>query len=123
MDYTLKKEERLSKKKLIKEVFDKGDSCINYPLKLYWTKEKNNDDIYGRLAVAVSKRNFKKAVDRNQIKRHIREAYRKNKSIIKNNNCLYNIVILYVSKELNDYDLIESKLMLLLQEIIKEKNS
>ena len=73
MNNTLGKTERLKSKKLIKKLFEEGVSIKNFPFRLvYITTEKPPI----KSSFSVPKRNFKKAVDRNRIKRLIKEAYR-----------------------------------------------
>jgi ribonuclease P protein component len=97
--FTFKKEERLSKEKNIQELFDKGSSFYLYPFKVFFMK--NPDPMYPvhQVLISVSKKNFKKAVDRNLIKRRIREAYRLNKNQLSGQNKLL-IAYLYSVKEI-----------------------
>ena len=77
--YTLSKEERLSYKRHIDLLFEKGKSFIAYPFRVvYFTTE---EDMPARVSIMVSvpKKKFKRAVKRNLIKRQAREAYRLNK--------------------------------------------
>lgn len=73
--YTYGKEEKLKSRKLISEIFESGKSFYSYPLRIFY-KEVEDIDSNIQLGVSVSKRNFKLAVDRNRIKRLMREAYR-----------------------------------------------
>ncbi|MDH4092834.1 MAG: ribonuclease P protein component [Cyclobacteriaceae bacterium] len=90
---TFRKEERLSKEKLIQELFDKGSSFYLYPFKVYYMPNPDQDYPCHQIMISVSKRNFKRAVDRNLIKRRIREAYRINKGLLPVQNKL---VIAYI---------------------------
>lgn len=76
---TFKKEERLNKEKWIRELFEKGSSFHLGPFRVIYLPHP--DPIYPvhQVLISVSARNFKRAVDRNTIKRRIREAYRLNK--------------------------------------------
>lgn len=77
--YTLSKEERLSYKRHIDLLFEKGKSFIAYPFRVvYFTTD---EDMPARVSIVVSvpKKKFKRAVKRNHIKRQAREAYRLNK--------------------------------------------
>ena len=75
------------------------------------------------LLISVSKRNFKRAVDRNRIKRLIREAYRKNKEILYNGLCERDKTLLlgliYTPKTILKYKDIDRKIILILQRLIK----
>ena len=105
---TFKKSERLSSKKLIKELFDRGSSFYIYPFKIYWLPQVTLNEP-NQLLFSVPKRNFKKAVDRNLIKRRIREAYRLNKQSLGINNSLL-IAYIYTAKSKLSYSEIEDKL-------------
>jgi ribonuclease P protein component len=81
--FTLAKEERVSSKRLIDELFtgNNSRSLVAFPIRLvYMQVEKDNPQ--AQILVSVSKRYFKKAVKRNRVKRQIREAYRKNKHLL-----------------------------------------
>ena len=110
--YTFKKEERLCSKKLLEELFNNGSSFLVYPFRITWLKSDLPAAVPAQVVIGVSKRKFKKAVDRNLLKRRIREIYRLNK---KEN--LYSFIteplslsISYVGNEINDYHLMEKKL-------------
>jgi ribonuclease P protein component len=83
---TFAKTERLCNKKLIDKLFSRGKSFFHYPFKVIFYQVDATDKYSGsypaKVLVSVSKRNFKKAVDRNRIKRLIREGYRKNKTLL-----------------------------------------
>ncbi|HVV53798.1 MAG TPA: ribonuclease P protein component [Mucilaginibacter sp.] len=120
--YTFKKEERLCNKKLIDELFHSGSSFLCYPFKVSWLAVEDEWQYPARLLIAVSKKRFSRAVDRNLIRRRIREAYRLNKQ-----QNLYaglseagkNIVfsIGYIGKEIAEYGLIEKKMLKLLKDL------
>jgi ribonuclease P protein component len=97
--FTFKKEERLSKEKIIQELFDKGSSFYLYPFKVFFLANRDYQYPYHQVLISVSKKNFKKAVDRNLIKRRIREGYRLNKNQIGDQNKLV-IAYIYSAKEI-----------------------
>jgi ribonuclease P protein component len=80
--HTFRKEERLSKDKLIQELFDKGSSFYLFPFKVFFMPNPDQGIAWHQVVISVSKRNFKRAVDRNLLKRRIREAYRLNKDLL-----------------------------------------
>lgn len=85
--FTLSKEERICSKKLINELFTgNGRSMTAFPLRVVFIKRTIVDDQpRAAMLVSVPKRYFKHAVDRNRVKRQVREAFRRNKSIITQN--------------------------------------
>ncbi|MCA6380800.1 MAG: ribonuclease P protein component [Cytophagales bacterium] len=76
--FTFKKEEKLTSEKWIKELFEKGSSFYLSPLKVIYLLHPNQD-LPNQVLISVPARNFKRAVDRNRIKRQLREAYRLHK--------------------------------------------
>ncbi|GDX52852.1 hypothetical protein LBMAG27_18990 [Bacteroidota bacterium] len=76
------KAERLNSKKLMDELFNKGSSFVLYPFRVYWMKHEQPVPSKVQVLISVPKKNFPLAVDRNRIKRLMREAYRKNKFLI-----------------------------------------
>jgi ribonuclease P protein component len=74
-----RKNERLAKKKSIERLFHEGASFFIHPFKVYWLITPIEQDVPAQLLVIVGKRSFKRAVDRNRIRRQIREMYRLNK--------------------------------------------
>ena len=85
--FTLSKEERICSKKLINELFTgNGRSMTAFPLRVVFMKRTIVDDQpRAAMLVSVPKRYFRHAVDRNRVKRQVREAFRRNKSIITQN--------------------------------------
>jgi len=123
--FTFSKEERLSSKVLIEDLFAKGDSFFKYPFKVIVKKSSSENESIVRILISVPKRMFKKAVDRNKLKRLIREAYRLNKNILYDNmheeTHFLDIAFVYTAKSILSYSEIERKIILILQ-TIKNKN-
>jgi ribonuclease P protein component len=111
---SFKKVERLSKKKLIQELFNKGSSFYLHPFKVLFLK--STDSKLNQILVSVPKSNFKRAVDRNTIKRRIREGYRLNKSaMVSDKNFL--IAYIYSAKDILPSATIHQKITLSLKRI------
>jgi ribonuclease P protein component len=114
MSQSFNKKEKLKSEKAISDLFLKARSVTQHPLRLLFHEYGASENTKTKIAVSVSKRNFKKAVDRNRIKRLLREAYRLNKSQLFNNtDGEYAFMILYLGKDIPDFDLINTKLKLL----------
>jgi len=102
MNHTFSKEERLKSQKDIAELFSCGKSLFSYPVKWVYLEKEGDRNPPVRMGVSVSRRRWKRAVDRNRIKRLLREAYRLNKSKIVSTlseNEYLNGMLLYVAKE------------------------
>ena len=107
------KSERLRGKRNVEELFVDGKHFTLYPLKvLYLIKEQPAPPISNQMLVAVPKKIFRRAVDRNRIKRLIREAYRLNKPLISIPNQEFYLVIgyIYIGKEVPSYQYVDKKL-------------
>jgi ribonuclease P protein component len=95
---TLGKAERLHSKKLIQELFTKGSSFYLHPFKVLILPNPIPELELHQVLVSVSKRNFKKAKDRNTIKRRVKEGYRLQKADFKPSPSLL-IAFIYIAKQ------------------------
>jgi ribonuclease P protein component len=121
---TFKKEERLSEKKIIKELFEKGFSFYLSPFKVVWRNTPVEGRYPAKVMITVSSRNFRNAVDRNRIRRIVREVYRKNKQIlyesITESSMRLAFVLIYTGKNIIQYSEAEAKIILILQRLVDE---
>ncbi len=102
MQQTFKKQERLKKRKLIEQLFAEGKSITVFPIKLVYLQIDHQSPYKIQAGVSASKRNFKKAVDRNKLKRLLREVYRKNKYLIYDSeHTKKHILCLYTKVKMN----------------------
>ncbi len=107
--FSFSKSERLSKKKDIQELFDKGSSFYLHPFKVFFRKQPESPGVH-QVLFSVPKRNFKHATDRNRIKRRMREAYRLNKALLPSASALQ-IAYIYTAKNILLFKTIEDKMI------------
>ncbi len=120
--YTFTKEERLCNKKLIDELFHNGSSFLCYPFKVSWLIVDEPLLFPAQVLFSVSKKRFKRAVDRNLIKRRIREAYRLYKQQylytgLQDSEKKIIFSVGFIGKEISSYELIDKKMLKLLNEL------
>jgi len=121
MSFLYPKKEKLKSQKLIEQLFSEGKSVSAFPLRMVYLKTEFEDGVQFKTGVSTSKRNFKNAVDRNRIKRLLKEAYRLNKAVYFNNiSESYALMILYISKDGIDFDSVETKMKQLLDAFSKK---
>ena len=78
--FSFPKKEKLTSKIIIDRLFKEGESTFKYPFRILFLSDTSYSEPFPQIVISVSKRNFKHAVDRNRIKRLIREAYRLQKN-------------------------------------------
>jgi ribonuclease P protein component len=112
--------EKLKSKKAIGQIFQEKTSVFKFPLNCLY--QKDPDNVLPKITSVASKRNFKRAVDRNIIKRRIREAYRLNKDILTNQSesRKLNLVFIYVAKEIMSFQEIEKSMVHILSTVSKK---
>lgn len=122
--FTLGKNERLKSRKLIEQLFNNGKNFNLSPFKIFYLLSPSstpNSQLTTQFGVGVSGKNFKRAVDRNRIKRLIREAYRLQslslKEKLKEKRSQLNIFFIYTGKEVHDFNFIKEKLAVALKKI------
>lgn len=80
--HTFKKSERLFLNNLIETLFNEGFIIYKHPLKIIWLPSKIITEYPSQVLFSVSRKRFKKATDRNRIKRKIKEIYRIEKTFL-----------------------------------------
>ncbi len=121
MDFKYPKKEKLKSKKLIEQLFNEGKAVTVFPLKLIYLKTTFTDSTKIKAGVSVSKRNFKNAVDRNRIKRLLRETYRLNKHELFNTiSTQYAFMVLYIGKDGTTFEATNSQMKQLFRKFINK---
>jgi len=113
---TFNKEERLCSRKLIDLLFKDGSSFLLYPFRISYLLIDLPAKFPAQVVINVSKKRFKRAVDRNLIKRRTREAYRLQKgpelyTALSRSDQHLLLSIQFVGKKIYDYSFFEKKLL------------
>ncbi|WDF59716.1 ribonuclease P protein component [Flavobacterium sp. KACC 22758] len=123
MNFTYPKNERLKSKTTIGLLFSEGKSVSKYPLRLVYRQAEEAYQGNTKVGVSVSKKYFKKAVDRNYFKRVLRETYRLNKHLLLDNlDQPYSFMIFYQSKDRLSYEEINTKTIQLFEKFVLQIN-
>src|SRR6187402_3413136 len=121
MSFTYPKIEKLKSKNTINLLFSQGKSVSKYPLRLVYVPENLPEGQKIKMGVSVSKRNFKKAVDRNYFKRVLRETYRLNKHILLDGtDRTYAFMFFYQTKDRLNYEDINTKTVQLFEKFLAQ---
>jgi ribonuclease P protein component len=116
MQFNYPKKEKLKSKTTIDLLFSEGNSVSKYPLRLVFVETTEIEGEILKMGVSVSKKYFKKAVDRNYFKRVLRETYRLNKHLLLDNlQKPHAFMFFYQTKERLSYQEIEAKTKQLFQ--------
>lgn len=133
--FTLGKNERLKSRKQIEQLFSEGKKFSVTPFRIIYlmqplltTHHSSSDSNRGiiQFGVAVSTKNFKRAVDRNRVKRLTREAWRLQKNELaeelKTVGKQLNVFFVYNSKELPDFNTVKEKVAVALKKLSQKIN-
>jgi ribonuclease P protein component len=126
--YTFKKEERLCNKRLLEQLFSSGSSFLCYPFRVSWLPASEPQGTVVQVVFAVAKKRYRRAVDRNLIKRRTREAYRLHKQELlyqplQEQNKQIILSINYIGKEINDFAFVDKKMVKLLMQLCEQANA
>jgi ribonuclease P protein component len=120
--YRYGKTDKLKSRKQIEQLFRDGKTISEPPLRLIWLKENNTSLL--QAGVSVSRRHYKRAVDRNLIKRRLREAYRLNKNelslFLSEQQKPLSLFWIYTSKKILPFSEMEKACRSILQKLIKK---
>jgi len=123
--FRLTKKERLCSTKLIEKLFEQGTSFYSFPLKVVYLATALPAPVPVEVSFSVSKRNFKRAVIRNLLKRRLREAYRLNKPTFYESlpeGQQLAVMFIYTCKEVKDYQVIEKGMQKALKKLTELTN-
>ncbi len=116
------KSERLCSTLAINYLFSEGHSVFKHPVKIKWIQAKWDNNHLIKVVITVSKHKFKRAVDRNRIKRLLRECFRLNKFIIEdgliNSQCY--LALIYTGNEIPEMSALEPIIIELFHRLIKD---
>ncbi|MDR0348561.1 MAG: ribonuclease P protein component [Tannerella sp.] len=109
---TFPKNERISRKRHLDLLFAEGKSFVAYPLRIiYFPIKKEHAESTVSVVISVSKKRFKHAVDRNMLKRRIRESYRQQKheliDFFTQKDSALLVAFLYISNDKASYEIID----------------
>lgn len=121
MTETYPKSEKLKSKKHLDELFSVGKSVSAFPIKMVYSQLEAAEDRSNKVGVSVPKRNFKHAVDRNKLKRLMREVYRKNKYLLANDERRYACMFIFTGKKPEDYAALHPKMEKLLHKFLAKQ--
>ena len=123
--HTLKKVERLDRKKVIGKMFTSGSGARTFtvfPFRVVYLTEPELES-QASVLISVSKKYFKHAVDRNRVKRQVREAYRMNKAhllqILETKDMKIAIAFIYLSEDLIPSALIAKRMKTALDKLVE----
>lgn len=115
--------ERLKSRKRTEQLFREGKPIYVFPFRVHYKLEKNTAMAAPSLqcGFGVSARNFRRAVDRNRVKRLVKEAYRQQKNDIKerltSNQLQLVLFFIYTGKELPQAGLVQDKIAVILKKL------
>lgn len=121
MNFNYPKNEKLKSKITIGLLFSEGKSVSKYPLRLVYHSGALGDEQQLKVGVSVSKKYFKKAVDRNYFKRVLRESYRLNQHLLKQQlDQPYALMLFYQSKDRLSFEEINTKTVQLFEKFLAQ---
>jgi ribonuclease P protein component len=124
--FSYNKKEKLKSRKQLERIFTKGKSFTVFPVKIFYELNEEQDNII-KTGVGVSRKNFKRSVDRNRIKRLLREAYRTEKiellNYLEQNKKQIALFFLYVDKNQPQHIFLKQNVQAAIKKLICEMAS
>ena len=122
-DKTFPKSQRLCSRDDFQRLLSQKQSFYLYPFVCYYGMVEQKNEFEAKIAVSVSKKRIKRAVHRNRIKRLIKESYRQNKQLIYDvmqpQQAELHLFLVYVESKILPYSFINSKMILLINKLLK----
>ena len=120
--FSFQKAERLCSKKIMDKLFQEGKTIFVFPIKIVYLETKLPSNFPVQAAFTVGKRNFKHAVQRNLIKRRMREVYRLNKSKVYDEIGKKQVAVFFIftGKTISEYRQIETAIKKGMKKLLSE---
>lgn len=103
MNASFPKSEKLCGKLIVDQLYKQGKRFVVWPLRVSYIVSPDNAN---RILIWAPKSLFRHAVDRNRLRRQMREAYRLNKEMLSHSDTRYYIAFNYIDKTMQDYSMI-----------------
>ena len=118
MGNTFSKKERLKSRKTIDLLFKEGKAINAFPYRAVYMPKQEKSEVLLNAGFVVPKKNIKLAVNRNLMKRRMREAYRLNnkalKLLLENREVGLDVMFIYLGKQISNYQETEEKIKVIL---------
>lgn len=123
---TFRKQERLTSLKTIEKLFTEGNVFVIHPYRVFWLRNEDQENCL-KIAISVPKKRFKKAVDRNLLKRRTREAFRTQKDelteTLQLNQLKLSVFLVYINDTIVEFSFLEKQMLQVLQKLNNHMNS
>ncbi|MEI6764670.1 MAG: ribonuclease P protein component [Bacteroidota bacterium] len=121
---TFRKDERLCNRRIITSLMTQGESFFIHPFVVKWMECPLQSEFPAQVVFSVPRKNISSAVNRNRVRRRVREAYRKNKDafyeVLRSHKRECAFALIYTSKDFITYAEAERKIILILQRLQME---